>query len=134
MEDEEAYEREPSPPGILESLRGLGSSLLGTVHDRVELFGVELHEEKLRVIQICIWIGASVFTAVMALTFVSLTLVYLFWETARLAVLGGLAAFYVAGFITVIVTFRRYLARQPKPFDATLQELRNDRACIRDPN
>ena len=126
--------REPSSPGLLASLRGLGANLLGTVHDRVELFTVELHEEKVRLVQLLFWIGAIGFAAVMAMTFVSLTLVYLFWDSARLAVLGGLAAFYVAAFIACAFAFRRYLARQPRPFDATLTELREDRACMRDGN
>jgi uncharacterized membrane protein YqjE len=127
-------EREPAPAGFLDSLRGLGANLLGTVHDRVQLFGVELHEERLRLIQILLWIGAIAFAGVMAMTFVSLTLVYVFWESARLAVLGGLAAFYVAALLGAALAFRRYLARQPKPFDATLQELREDRACMQPGN
>ncbi len=126
-----ASEREPAPPGFLDSLRGLGANLLGTVHDRVELFTVELHEEKVRLIQILLWIGGIAFAAVMAITFVSLTLVYLFWDTARLAVLGSLAAFYIAALVAAALVFRRYLARQPRPFDATLQELREDRSCMR---
>jgi uncharacterized membrane protein YqjE len=67
----------------------------------------------------------------MAVTFASLTVVYLFWESARLAVLGGLALLYTAALIAIIVAFRRYLARQPSPFAATLHEIGEDRACIR---
>ncbi len=127
-------ERDPAPPGFLDSLRGLGVNLLGTVHDRVELFTIELHEEKVRLIQILLWIGAIAFAAVMAMTFVSLTLVYLFWDTARLVVLGGLAAFYLLAFGAATFAFRRYLARQPRPFDATLQEFQQDRSCMRNGN
>jgi len=121
---------EPSSPGFLESLRGLGANLLGTAYDRIELFTVELHEEKLRLFQLLIWIGAIGFAAVMAMTFITLTVVYLFWESARLGVLGGLAVFYAAALIGIVLAFRKYLARQPRPFDATLQELREDRACM----
>lgn len=127
-------EREPASAGFLDSLRGLGANLLGTVHDRVQLFTVELHEERLRLVQILFWIGAIAFAGVMAMTFVSLTLVYLFWESARLAVLGGLAGFYVLAFGGIAFAFRKYLARQPRPFDATLQELREDRACMQPGN
>jgi uncharacterized membrane protein YqjE len=127
-------EREPASAGFLDSLRGLGANLLGTVHDRIQLFTVELHEERMRLIQVLLWIGAIAFAGVMAMTFVSLTLVYLFWETARLAVLGGLAVFYVAALVGTAFAFKRYLARQPRPFDATLQELREDRACMQPGN
>jgi len=70
----------------------------------------------------------------MAITFASLTLVYIFWESARLAVLGGLAVLYTAALMAIIVAFRRYLARQPDPFAATLHEIGEDRACIRTEN
>jgi uncharacterized membrane protein YqjE len=122
------------PPGFMDSLRLLGDGLAGSLQDRLELFSVELQEEKFRLIQTCVWISAAVFTAMMTLAFASLTVVYLFWESARLAVLGGLTALYAAALVAIIVALRRYLARQPKPFAATLQEIGEDRACIRTGN
>jgi uncharacterized membrane protein YqjE len=70
----------------------------------------------------------------MTLAFASLTVVYLFWESARLAALGGLTLLYAAALVAIIVALRRYLARQPVPFAATLQEMTEDRACIRSEN
>lgn len=124
----------PVRAGWLDSLRSLGDSLLDSVQDRLELLAVELHEEKFRLVQTFVWISAAVFTGMMTLAFASLTLVYLCWESARLAVLGGLAAGYGLALVAIIVGFRRFLARQPKPFAATLQELGEDRACIRNRN
>ena len=124
----------PASAGFLHSLRSLGDGLLATVQDRLELFTVELQEEKFRLIQTFIWISAAVFTGMMAITFASLTLVYLFWENARLAVLGGLAVFYTAALVAIIIAFRRFIARQPSPFAATRQEIGEDRACIRNEN
>jgi uncharacterized membrane protein YqjE len=122
------------PEGYLSSLRSLGDGFLASLQDRLKLFTVELQEEKFRLVQTFIWISAAVFSGVMAITFASLTLVYLFWESARLAVLGGLALLYTAALVAIIVAFRRYLARQPDPFAATLHELGADRACIRTEN
>lgn len=125
---------EPAPPasaGFIGSFRVLGDSLLATVQDRLELFGAELQEEKFRLIQTILWVCAAVCTGMLAITFASICLVYLFWETARLAVLGGLALGYAALFVATIVSFRRFLARQPEPFLATRQEIEKDRACIR---
>lgn len=125
----------PSPPaGLLGSFRALGDTLVASLQDRLELLSVEVQEEKFRLIQIFVWISAAVFTAMMALAFASLTVVYLFWENARLAALGGLTLFYASALAAIVVAFRRYLARQPKPFAATLQELTEDRACIRTGN
>jgi uncharacterized membrane protein YqjE len=128
---------EPAPPasaGYLSSLRHLGDGFLASVQDRLRLFTVELQEEKFRLIQTFFWISAAVFTAMMAITFASLTLVYLLWDSARLAALGGLTLLYLGTLVVIVVLFRRYLARQPDPFAATLQELGEDRACIRPKN
>lgn len=123
-----------SSTGIIDSLRSLGDNLLGSLQDRIELFGIELQEEKLRLIRIFIWVSVAVFSGMLAVVFASLTLVYLFWETARLAVLGGLTVFYTTAVVTIIFTLRRYFAQQPRPFAATVQELAKDRACIRSEN
>ena len=124
----------PTPSGFMDTLRSLGDALLASVHDRVELFSVEQQEVKFRLIRMFIWICAGLFAGAMALTLLSLTLVYLFWDSARLVVLGGLTTFYAGAFLILVLTFRRHLARQPPPFASTLEELMHDRACIRKPN
>ncbi len=121
-------------PGFLHSARALADGLLATVEDRIELVSVELQEEKLRLIQNFIWISAAVFTGVLAITFASITLVYLLWDSARLAALGGLTLLYTVAMVAIIAAFRRHLARQPKPFAATLGEIKTDRTCIRTEN
>ena len=124
----------PAPPGLLGSFRMLGDTLVATLQDRLELVSVEVQEEKFRLIQIFVWISAAVFAGMMAITFASLTLVYYYWESARLAALGGLTLLYAGALVVIVVSLRRFLARQPKPFAATLQELGEDRACIRTGN
>jgi len=120
--------------GYISSLQSLGDGVLASVQARLELFTIELHEEKFRLVQSYLWISAVFFVGMMAITFGSLTLVYLFWDSARLAVLGGLTIFYSGMLAVLIIAIRGYLARQPKPFAATLQELGEDRACIRNEN
>jgi uncharacterized membrane protein YqjE len=122
-----------SPPvatGLIGSLRELGDNLLGTVQDRLELLSVEVQEEKLRLIQTFIWINVAVFSGMMFLVFLSLTVVYLFWDEARLAVLIALTSFYALAFLAVVRAFRRHVAREPRPLDATLREVAADRSCI----
>lgn len=122
----------PSPSGLLGSLRGFADGIIGSVHDRLELLTVELHEEKHRLVQILIWVSALVSLAFLVVVFASVAVLVLFWETARVAVALSLVGVYAAGLVAVILTFKKYLARQPKPFAATLAELKNDRACIRE--
>lgn len=114
----------------MSSLAAIGDTLLGTLQARIELVSVEVQEEKYRLIRLLIWIGAAVFAGVMTLSFATLTIVYLFWETARLAVLGGFTLVYGAALAWVIVALRRTFTH-PMPFKATIETLSEDRECIR---
>jgi uncharacterized membrane protein YqjE len=117
--------------GFIGALRGFAAGFLGSVHDRLELLSVELHEEKHRLVQTFIWISGVIVSGMLAIIFASLTLVVAFWETsARLGVVGGLAALYALAAIGLAIGFRRFLARQPRPFAASLNELQEDRTCI----
>src|SRR5687768_3269141 len=98
--------RMPAAGGFVASWRAFADSVFATAQHRLDLLSIEVQEEKLRLIQIFIWISAAVFTGVMALTFASLTLVYLFWDSARLAVLGGLAVVYTGAFVAIIAAVR----------------------------
>ena len=124
-----------APTGIVDSLQALGDGLLATLHDRVKLVSLEVQEEKLGLIGILFWAGAVILAAGLAITFVSLALVYALWGTSGLPVLlAVLATAYSCALVAAIVAFRRSLSRQPQPFAATLQELEADRTCIRNGN
>ena len=120
-----------SSSGVVRCLRVFGDTLLADAKDRVALFAVEFEEEKLRLIQTLIWISAAVFTGVMALTLATLTLVYIFWDGARITVLLGMTGCYAVSFVLTVVWLRRMMARQPGPFAATIAEIEEDRQCIR---
>jgi uncharacterized membrane protein YqjE len=124
----------PAPTGFLGSLQQLGDGLLAALQGRIQLFSAELQEEKLRLIQSFAWISAAIFAGAMALAFASLTFVYSMNGYARLAALAGLTLLYAGGFIAIVVMFRRHLARQPRPFADTLDELTTDRSCFRPKN
>lgn len=116
--------------GLLGSLRGIAEGMIGSVHDRVELFSVELQEEKHRLVQTFLWMSAVVVLAVLAMIFGSLAVVVLFWDTAREGVVVALALGYLGAWAAAWLGFRRFLLRQPKPFAASLRELREDRQCV----
>ena len=105
----------PESPGVIESLKRFGDAIGGTLRDRFELVQVEVQEEKYRLIQIFIWLSSLIFSGMLAMMFASLTLVYLFWNTARLAVFSGLTAFYAISVTLIILSFKRQRSRDPKP-------------------
>lgn len=124
----------PASPGLIDSILTLGRHLIATVQDQVELFSLELHEERLRLVQMFVWVCAALFAGIMAVIMASVGLVYFFWESARFAVLVGLTVFYGGVCAALILSFRNFLARQPRPFAASLQQLERDRSCFREQN
>lgn len=124
----------PDSSGWGGQIQALGDRLLASVQGRIELISIELQEEKFRLVQTFVWISSVVFVAMMAITFASITLVFAVDESVRLLVLSALTALYALVFVVTTLAFRRYLARQPRPFADTLDEIEKDRACIPNEN
>jgi uncharacterized membrane protein YqjE len=124
----------PPSSGFMASLRLLGDGLCESIHDRLRLLAIEIQEEKFRLIQTFVWISAVIFTGILTAIFASFTLAYYFWQSGPLAVLSGLTVFYSLSLGAAVLRLRHHISRHPKPFAGTLEELEEDRACIRDPN
>lgn len=120
----------PVPPGLMDRISSIGDHLVALLQGRLALVATELQEEKFRLIQIFIWFSVALFTGLLAIIFASLTLVVWYWDTARLAVLVGLTIFYTGAWLVLVLAFRRFLARQPPPFAASLEEIAKDRSCF----
>lgn len=120
--------------GLLHSVRDLADGLVASGRDRLALLSVEFQEEKFRLIQHFVWLAAIFFSALLAVGFLSLTIVYCCQGTARLVALVVLTAAYGAALLLICLGARRHFAREARPFAATLEELTRDRACIRPGN
>ncbi len=121
----------PNPGGWLESLRRMGESFLALMRSRFELFTVELQEEKLRLLNLLIWIGlaaafgfAGVFVAIIALAF-------WLWATAGYLGLLGLAMAALVIALGIVLGIRNKIQTGPAPFAQTVAEFRKDGECLR---
>ncbi len=84
-------------PGVWASLnRGL-DVLLASAQNRLELFVVELQEEKCRLVEVIVCAAAVVALGLMSLSLVTLTVVVLCWENGLLPALAGLSVLYLLG-------------------------------------
>ena len=120
-----------SSPGLFSSVKRLLNTALAAVENRIELFLVELREERFRVFEI-LWLGvAAAALGFMALLTVTVTLVVIFWDSARVPVLVILSAVYSVAAIGVFFRLRVRL-RNWSSFSATLTELKKDRSCLED--
>ena len=115
--------------GFFASAKRLADLTLATAHNRVELFAIELQEEKCRLIQALLLSATAIALGLTALTLLTITIVVLFWEDGRVPALCVLSALFVASTAFVIHALRKCLANGPG-FKSTLAELEKDRACF----
>ena len=115
--------------GLFASAKRLADLTLATAHNRVELFAVELQEEKYRFIQAVLLTASAIALGVSALALVTITLVMMFWENGRMPVLCVLSALFIVGAGLVLRSLRKCLANGPG-FKNTLSELERDRTCF----
>lgn len=117
---------EQSSDGVFSSLRRMVESALRTVQNRVELFAVELQEEKCWLISTLLWAAAAIFFTGLAIIFVVGAVVYLSPEPARPWVIGGFAVLFVYLSVNAIVGLRRSLQHKKPPLSDTIGELKKD--------
>ena len=103
--------------------------LLTIGENRLELLMVEVQEERERLRRaVLLALGVAVFGLLAGVTLTG-TLVVLFWEFSRVAVLLVLTSLYGAAAAGLYRRFTRLL-RDWKTLSATLDQLRKDGACL----
>lgn len=118
-----------APEGLLASFQRVLRTLLALVQNRFELFAVEWQEERTRLVEALLLAAGVVIVGALSLVMVTLTIVVIFWETHRLAVMISLTVTYVAGAAFLFWNLRRRL-KDWTPFAATVDELRKDARCL----
>ncbi|MFY8323207.1 phage holin family protein [Pseudomonas aeruginosa] len=109
------------------SLRRFGAAFLGLLHGHVELFGIELQEQKANTLRLLLFAGLALVFALLLLVGLSLLVLIVFWDTNRLAAALGLCLFYVIGSLFCGWRLYQSINDESSPFSATLEELVNDR-------
>lgn len=118
----------PQPvAGLFRSLKHLMATLVAIVHTRLELLTTELQEEVRQVGAILLWAFVAAFAAMMGLFLMALTVIFLFWDTHRLAASLGVVALFVLVAVLAGLVLRHKLTTKPPMLDDTLAELARDR-------
>ncbi|SRR6266498_2335822 len=124
-------ETPPPSVGLLGSLRRMIETALSTIQNRVELFAVEMQEEKCWLISTLIWAAAAIFFCGLAILFVVAMVLYVSPEGARPWVLGAVTALFLYLAAHAVLVFRRSLRGRPPPLSDTVGELKKDIEWIR---
>jgi len=121
------------PGGVFASARRILEGGLAIVQNRLELFAVELRQEKCRLVEAIIWVAAVVVFGIMTLTLLTLAVIILFWEQERVAALLVLSGLYLLGTFVALRKLRAKLAVS-SAFSGTVGEIKKDRECLRSEN
>jgi uncharacterized membrane protein YqjE len=116
-----------SEAGTQSSARRLGAAFLGLLHSHVELFGIELQEQKARTVSLLLFAGLALVFALLLLVGLSALVLILVWDTYRLAGIIGLCLFYLLAALFCGLRLKAAIYDESSPFHATLEELANDR-------
>jgi uncharacterized membrane protein YqjE len=117
--------------GWREAFRRSGDSLLGLFQTRLELFAVELQQEKLRTINLLIGLTIALALGVAGLLMAVAAGAIFLWHLAGYLGLIGLAVLALAGAAALLWWLRRKLQTGPTPFQTTVTEFKKDREWLR---
>lgn len=112
--------------GFLTSLRTLVTTLVAIACTRVEILITEYEHEKIRLGRILAIGIAMIFFVAMALIFLSLLVLVLFWNDHRLAALGGITIIYMLLAVAAAWRLRCSMKQKSRLFATSLGELRKD--------
>jgi uncharacterized membrane protein YqjE len=116
--------------GLFASLKGLFGTSLALVQNRLQLLGVELAEERLRLLSLVTY-GAVAFICLSAgLVFLAVFLTVLFWESHRLLALGVFSALFLGAGIATLLMAMSYARAGSTLFKGSLAELAKDSEAL----
>jgi uncharacterized membrane protein YqjE len=119
----------PVPPrrGLFDSLRTLLTTAVAIAGTRLEILATEYEQEKRRLGRMLTLWTALAFCTAMALIFLSLLVVMLFWEEHRVAAMGGIIAGYTLLAIGAGIWLRHEMQRGSRFLSVSVTELQKDR-------
>ncbi|MNR21709.1 hypothetical protein D3C85_1386270 [compost metagenome] len=93
----------------------------------MELFGIELQEQKARTVSLLLFAGLALVFALLLLIALSVLLLILLWDSYRLTGIAGLCVFYSLAAVFCGLRLKAAIYDESSPFNATMEELANDR-------
>lgn len=120
--------------GLFSSVRRVADTCVSSIHNRVELFALEVQEEKHRLVRLLLWSGAALFSAFLAITVITIAVVMLVPDEARNIAISAFGLLYAITAILVAIKLRSEIRNTPPPLDDTISELKKDLHALRSRN
>jgi uncharacterized membrane protein YqjE len=121
-------QEQPQPAtGLFQSLGNFAGTLIAIAHTRLQLLTTELQEEVRQVGAILLWAFIAAFAAMTGLFLGALAVIFVFWDTHRIAASLAMIALFILIAIGAGLMLARKLRDKPPLLDDTLAELAKDR-------
>ncbi len=122
-------EKETMPPGLLDTLRQLGATILAIFHNRLELLVVELQEHRIRLVEALVLVAAMVALGFFTLALATAAVIIVVWTEFGVEGLLVLSGMGLIGTLLLGWQLRKRLKNWPL-LEGTLAELRKDREWL----
>ena len=119
-----------SRAGLFASLKGLFGTSLTLVQNRLQLLGVELAEERVRLLSLVTYGAIALICFSAGLVFLAVFLTVLLWDSNRLLALGIFSALFLGGGIVALMMAMNLAKAGSTLFKASLAELAKDRDAL----
>jgi uncharacterized membrane protein YqjE len=116
--------------GLFASIAQLLATAVGIAQTRLELLSTELQEEVHRVAEIAILSAVALLAAGAGLFLLALAVIFAFWDTHRVAASIGVTSTFFLIAVGAALVLRAKVRAKPPVLDATLAELKKDRAHL----
>ncbi|OGA26954.1 MAG: hypothetical protein A3I01_16290 [Betaproteobacteria bacterium RIFCSPLOWO2_02_FULL_65_24] len=119
-------------PGLLDSLKDLGRTVVDILHTRVDLLVTEIAEEQARLAELVLIAALSLLCFFLSVVFVAFLVVVAFWDTPyRILATGVIAvALFAVGCVLGMI-FIKKAKTKPRLFSESLDELGADLERLR---
>jgi uncharacterized membrane protein YqjE len=115
--------------GLLATVARMFKTLRAVAVNRVELFLLELKEQRAQLFSALLLAAAGIVCASMTLILITLTVLVIFWDTHRLLALALMTCVYAVVAVVAFVRLRRRLERW-QSFSETLEQIKKDGSCL----
>ena len=119
--------------GLFATGKRILKTLYSLAETRLELFVVELQEERIRMFDALLLVSVCVLCSFMALALLTLIVIVVFWEQHRILVMVLLTLAYAAGAGWSFYRLRRRF-EQWQSFSSTLEQIKKDQSCLEKQN
>ncbi len=116
--------------GWTAAARRVAANTVGAVQNRLELFALEVREEKNQAVNVLIWVCVTVLCGLMALVAFTAMVILFVPEDKRAWAAGAFLILYLGLAVFAFLKARAQMSDETPPFSATIDEFRKDQEWL----